>query len=139
MVTVPLADRLDIQELAANYAYYCDTRRYAEVDSVFAEDGVFDETVIGLPLCKGRTAIRDFFCGVDPVVQFIIHINGNHRIASYDGTRASGTCHLHAEGRFNGRDVRIFGYYADDYVKIDGRWSIQRRQLIEIAPSTGFA
>jgi hypothetical protein len=77
---IPVADRLDIQELVARYAFRCDTKRYAEISELFAPDGVWD-----------------------------------------------------------GSAIRILGYYADDYVKVDGQWLFARRTLVEIAPTTGLS
>lgn len=139
MSRVPVEDRLDIQEVGARYAFRCDTKRYDRVGELFTDDGVFDETVVGLPRCQTRAAIHEFFSGMaQSDLEFIIHINSNHQLTAFDGDTASGTSHLHAEGHFNGNDIRILGYYSDDYAKVEGRWLLRKRLLVEIAPSTGF-
>jgi hypothetical protein len=140
MPSIPVEDRLAIQEVGARYAVNCDTKRYSDMSELFAPDGTWDETVIGLPLCEGRAAVHEFFCGPGPTaVEFIHHTTSNHLINEFDGETARGTTHLYAEGRCFGNVIRVFGYYADDYIKIDGRWLFQHRQLVEIAPSSGFA
>jgi hypothetical protein len=100
---------------------------------------VFDETVIGMPLCENRAAIDALFCSMDQAdLDFLFHLNGNHRITGYSETTATATCHLLMEGHYLGRAIRIVGYYADEYRKITGQWLFRRRRLHEITLSTGF-
>jgi hypothetical protein len=138
MSAIPVEDRLDLQELVARYAFRCDTKLYSEIQHLFTDDGIFDETVIGLPLCTGRPAIHELFNNVGPAVDYLIHLNCNHQITAYNGTTANATSHLHVEGLMAGNQLRILGYYNDTYQKIDGAWLFKHRKLIEIAPSTGF-
>lgn len=139
MSAVPVGDRLEIQELVARYSLWTDTGDYDAVPALFAEDGTWDETVLGVPIAEGRAAIVATFgafagAGIDSVV----HINGAHQISAFDGDTASGTSHLHAEVAAGGQVVRILGYYDDDYVKVDGAWRFARRTLVELAPTTGL-
>ena len=139
MSNIPVEDRLGIQELAARYAFRCDTARYDEVGELFAEDGAWDETVVGLPLCEGREAIHEFFSSMAQAdLEWMIHVCGSHELTGFEGDSARGTVHLLCEGLFNGNLVRILGYYADEYAKVDGNWVFSHRKLVEIAPSTGF-
>lgn len=139
MPNVPVEDRLEIQELVARYAFFCDTKQYAGVDALFAEDGIFDESILGMPVVQGRAAIRELFVQTGMTVDFLIHLNCNHQISEFTGTTARGTAHLHAEGSLNGGNAfRILGYYDDDYVKTGDRWLIRHRKLVAIAPLAGF-
>jgi hypothetical protein len=79
MSAIPVEDRLDLQELVARYAFRCDTKLYSEIQHLFTDDGIFDETVIGLPLCTGRPAIHELFNNVGPAVDYLIHLNCNHQ------------------------------------------------------------
>ena len=135
---VPVEDRLKIQEVGARYAFRCDTEKYDSIAELFTDDGVWDETVLGLPRCEGRTMITDVFRQTGAAIEGLIHINSNHQITAFDGNTASATTHLLAEGRYNGNAIRIFGYYADDYAKVDGEWKFSHRKLFEILPSVGF-
>ena len=137
MRTIPVQVRLDLQALSARYAFRCDTKQYALVGELFTDGGVFDETVIGLPLCEGRAAIHALFTSMDGPVGFVFHMNGNHQVTAYDGATASATCHLHAEGVFHGSAFKILGYYVDDYAR-EGQWRFRKRKLVAIAPPTGF-
>ena len=139
MNRIPVEDRLEIQELVARYAFYCDTRQYDKIDPLFAADGVFDESILGIPVARGRAAIRELFEQSGAAVTYLIHLNCNHQISEFDGHRAVGTAHLHAEGVLNGANAfRILGYYADEYAKAAGRWLLRHRQLVAIAPLEGF-
>src|SRR4051812_3927893 len=140
MAVIPVADRLDIQDLVARYAYRCDTKDYDRVGELFAEHGSWDETAIGQPYCEGRTAIHGYFSGMGAakLVDYIIHTHSNHQIIDFAGDSASGTVHLHVEGCVFGNPIRILGYYADDYVRTGDTWLIKSRTLIEFGPSTGF-
>jgi hypothetical protein len=56
-----LTAKLDIQELAAKYAYYCDKTSWDQVLDLYTEDGVFDaETVYGR-VYSGRAELRGFY------------------------------------------------------------------------------
>ena len=139
MTTVPVTDRLDIQELVALYAFRTDTRDFDSVPELFAEDGVWDETVLGAPLCSGRDAIVAAFAALGAAnVDFVVHISGAHQIGTFSGETASGTSHLHAELMVDGHRVTVLGYYADDYVKVNGKWRFARRKLVELAPTSGL-
>lgn len=139
MQKIPVEDRLDIQELVARYAFFCDTKGYRHIDALFAEDGIFDESILGMPVVQGRAAIRELFSQTGSTVDFLIHLNCNHQLSEFDGSTARGTAHLHAEGSLNGGHAfRILGYYADDYVKSAGQWLLKHRKLVAIAPLQGF-
>lgn len=135
---VPIDDRLAIQDLVARYSYYCDTQQYQECAGLFAEDGQFDETVLGLPFGDGRAALDTTFRGMEGLIDYLIHLTSNHRISDFDGDRATGTVHVHVLGSYLGTDLQVLGYYTDDYVKQHGGWLFARRQLVEIAPSVGL-
>lgn len=138
MIPIPVEDRLELLDLIARYAFRCDTGRYGDISELFTADGVFDESVIGLPICTGRDAIAATFQAVGQGIEWLIHLNGNHQATGYDGTSATATCHLHVEGSVNGRAIRILGYYDDAYRKVEGRWLFERRTLVEIAPTVGM-
>ena len=139
MSTIPMEDRLEIQDLVARYTFHTDTKDYAAVPPLFADDAVWDESVLGAPPSEGREAIEETFANFESAgIDSVIHINGCHLISAHDGDRASGSSHLHAEIRAMGRTIRILGYYADDYVKVDGAWRFASRRLVELAPTEGL-
>ncbi len=135
MSKVPVEDRLDIQELVARYAFFCDTAQYDKIEGLFTEDGSFDESIIGMPAANGRAALRQLFMGEGGKAKFMIHLNCNHLLHSFSGNAASGTSHLHVEAMTDdGKVLRLFGYYDDTYAKLAGEWLLRSRKLVAIAP-----
>ena len=135
MSKIPVEDRLDIQELVARYAFLCDTAQYAKVETLFTDDGAFDESIIGMPVARGKAAIRQLFVEAGGGARYMIHLNGNHLIDTWSGDAASGTSHLHVEAMMNdGKFLRVLGYYDDDYAKVAGTWLLKSRKLVAIAP-----
>ena len=135
MNKVPVEDRLDIQEVVARYAFLCDTKQYERIGEVFADDAVFDESIIGMPVTRGKAAILALFVAQGGAAEFMIHLNGNHLISEYSESAASGTSHLHVEVLMkDGRQLHFYGYYADDYDKVAGRWLLKSRTLKAIGP-----
>lgn len=139
MTAMPIEDRIEIQDLVARYSFHTDVKDYAAVPPLFAEDGVWDESVLGAEPAVGRAAVEQAFAAFETAgIDSIIHVNGCHLISAYDGDTARGSSHVHAEIRVFGRTVRILGYYADEYVRTGGGWRFLRRQLVELAPTEGL-
>ena len=137
---IPTEDRLAIQELGAQYAFRCDTQQFEAIAELFTEDGVWDESVVGLPVGEGRLRINEVFRSfAGSGLEYVFHINCNHVLTEFDGQTARGTCHVYAFSRTDGAHTTVAGYYDDEYAKVDGAWRFQRRQLVEIAPSALLA
>lgn len=131
-----VADRIAIHDLVAAYSWLCDSKRFDGISELFAEHGVFDERVLGVPRCEGREAVRGLFHAMnDAEIPFVIHMISNERVSSYDGSLATGTCHLNAQGQINGNPLDVLGYYDDEYVKVDRRWLFSSRTLVALAPT----
>jgi hypothetical protein len=58
MPSIPVEDRFALQELSARCAVNCETKRYNDMSQPWAQDGTWDATIIGLPLCEGRRAMQ---------------------------------------------------------------------------------
>jgi hypothetical protein len=139
MNSIPTDDRLAIYELAGQYAFRCDTQQFDAIAELFTEDGVWDETVVGLPLGTGRAMIDEVFrANFDSGLEYVFHVNCNHLITAFDGDSARGTCHVYAFSRTNGTPAKVAGYYPDAYQKVDGAWRFRSRQLVEIAPTSAL-
>jgi hypothetical protein len=134
--SLTVGDRIAIHDLVAAYSWLCDTGELDDIPELFAEHGVFDEQVLGVPRCEGREAVKGLFHAMnDAEIPFIIHMISNERVSSYDGSQATGTCHLHAQGQVNGNPLDVFGYYADEYIKLDSRWLFSSRTLVALTPT----
>lgn len=132
---VSVEDRIAIHDLVAAYSWRCDTKNFDGISALFAEDGVWDEQVLGAPRCEGREAIHGLFHALnDADIPLAIHMISNERISDGDDTSAKGTCHLRTYGSVNGTPLDVIGYYDDEYTKIDGQWFFASRTLVGFTP-----
>jgi hypothetical protein len=129
-----------IRELTYRYSFYCDTKQWAAVAGLFAEDGVFDETVLGFPLLSGKEQLNAFFTGETVgTLDYGVHYVTNHFLTELGKANAKGICHLLFEGRLReGSRVKILGYIEDSYVRIDGNWLFRSRRLTTFDTPEGF-
>lgn len=123
----------DLQELQQIYARYCQAVDSNDAEAwagLFTADGIFDGSV----KLRGREEIRQFALARPARLagegwQRMQHWTANVVIAqSSDG--AAGRCYFMILGQREGEDrpsVIRFGTYADDLVRVDGEWLIQRR------------
>jgi hypothetical protein len=134
---INVEDRIAIHDLVAEYSWRCDTGNFDGIAELFAEDGVWDEQVLGAPRCEGREAIHGLFHALnDADIPFAEHIISNERVTAGDEHSATGTCHLRTGGAVNGTPLDVHGYYADTYVKVDGTWLFASRTLHGFTPPT---
>ena len=124
-----LEDKDEIRELMAAYCQALDACRFADVAALFAEDAVWT-TDYGE--AKGRKAIEEMFRSVVPVkgegpqrkhyiTNIIIKVDGDtaKSVSDYLIIRESGKDLIPVMG----------GTYKDKWVKRDGKWWFQRKEL----------
>ena len=123
---------LAITRLKHTYWHYNDTGlRGDEIAALFTEDGVWSNAELGH--YEGRDAIRDFFNGASAAIPFCAHV-GMNEIIDIDGDTAHARwrCLLPAtlveEGEKKSRLILID--YRDDFVRIDGRWFIEKLDIL---------
>jgi ketosteroid isomerase-like protein len=56
-----LTAKLDIQEMAAKYAHYCDHASWDQVVDLYTDDGVFDASTVYGKVYRGRAELLDFY------------------------------------------------------------------------------
>lgn len=143
MLSIPIDERVALQELVFLYPLFCDSHQFDETCALFTEDCIFDETSVGAHRVHSRTALRELFTLAGDRMGPFMHMCSNHLVSAYAGDTASGRCHVIAEGLFNidgeAKPFRIFGYYDDHYAKVDGRWLFNSRILKLLVPSQGAA
>ncbi len=141
MLSIPVEERLAIQELVALYAIFCDTHRFPKLVDLFVEDCDFDETSVGAPRATSKAVMAEMFRRAESRLGPVMHNCTSHVISEYDGNTAAGMCHVFAEGAYvmdGYKPFRIFGYYDDRYEKqADGRWYFKSRVLRTLIPSQG--
>jgi uncharacterized protein (TIGR02246 family) len=125
-----LEDKDTIREVMAAYCHALDACRFAEVASLFADDGVWT-TDYGE--ARGRAAIEAMLRGIVPVkgegpqrkhyiTNIIIKVTGDaaSSISDYLVVRESGPDLIPVMG----------GTYKDQWVRQDGTWRFQRKELV---------
>ena len=129
-----IADRLEIRELTARYAYYVDTFQTDKIMTLWADDAIFDESRVGTGLHVGAAGIRAFFEGLKKTVTHQAHLTSNHLIEELTETTAKGIVFSLVEAVTIAGNMRATVYYADDYVKQNGRWVFQSRVIHPLLP-----
>ncbi|BCJ50475.1 hypothetical protein Asp14428_19500 [Actinoplanes sp. NBRC 14428] len=136
-----VADRLDIIELTARYAFLLDTN---DIDTLLElwtdDDPVFDIEEFGLGKAVGKDQIRHYLeVAIYGQNENLCHLTTNHVINELGESSASGTCHVLALA-----DVRVGGssqasaFYRDEYVRQDGKWKFSYRKVFPLTrPEAG--
>ncbi|MGC1470738.1 MAG: nuclear transport factor 2 family protein [Sphingorhabdus sp.] len=119
-------DRLEsldaIRQLAAKYSLALDMR---DMDAMV---NLFEENVRVGKDASGRKALRAYMDGTlrSPFIGTSHHIGG-HIIEFDDPDHAHGICYSKNEHETGDEWVIMQMMYADDYVRVDGRWYFARR------------
>ena len=127
-----IANRLEIIELTAKYAYLLDTNQIDSLLDLWSDDDpTFDIEQFGLGKAIGKDQIRHYLeVAIYGQNENLCHLTTNHVINEIHESRASGTCHVLALA-----DVRAGGsssataYYKDQYVYESGMWKFSVRQV----------
>lgn len=140
MIKLSAEDRQQIHDVCHAYSFYCDSGQYLKCPELFTEDGVWDESCLGLPVANGIAEIRASFGAVRPGdLIYFIHYVTSIWIHEVDGDEAKAICYLRGEGCFrNGAEPIIRGYYDDVYVRSGDGWLLRRRKLVPFAPPSGW-
>ena len=121
-----LMDIQEIRDLKTQYALYCDDDYNPDgLAALFVENAVWDGGIFGRH--EGRAAIREFFAGVSDTIDFALHLTVGDKIdIDPSGKTAKGSWYVIMPGTFKGpQAVWVAGTYADEYVKVDGKWYFQ--------------
>lgn len=126
-----LADREEIRELTARYAFLVASKRSAA--GLFTDDGgfVFRKPDGEIGIARGRAALDDTFADILRAPNHNLPTVHNH-LLSIRGGEATGVCwiELHAaKANENGhsQDWRGSGYYEDVFRRENGRWKFVLR------------
>ncbi len=130
------ADRLAIRELVDAYAHCADRRDAEGQKSLFTEDTHFVVYMGGqgsepTQVLDGREALTPLFDDLNRY-QATMHFNGQSTVA-LDGDRATGESYCIAHHLFTDSGERklmvAWLRYADMFVKADGAWLFDERNL----------
>jgi ketosteroid isomerase-like protein len=126
-----LADLEEIKTLSYRYALGLDRFDIEGILSVFAPDGVFDMSSVGLPRMEGRESMREFFSQRTlQVMASQMHLFGNH-VIEFDGAdEAHATNYLFQDGYSKeGQRIQSHILNEDRYVRSADGWRISHRKL----------
>jgi 3-phenylpropionate/cinnamic acid dioxygenase small subunit len=132
-----LLARESIRDLVARYNSYGDSGRFDSLRDLFAEHAVMViNTSSGEPSTyQGRDSVMAIFTGARERVKeraqaagptYVRHFTATHQIDLVDDDHATGRCYF-AVIMNSGLDH--WGRYVDRYVRIDGDWKFEDRQV----------
>ncbi|WP_108260665.1 nuclear transport factor 2 family protein [Mangrovicoccus ximenensis] len=141
-----LLDREEIRALRLLYSALLDGGEAGRMGEVFTEDAEVAVTVgamTGLGEIKaGLAAAYEAFDTQKRGHFPFVHAIANHEITLTGPDTATGSCYLLdlvTDRPGAQHPVLLLGRYADDYVRVDGRWRIARSALDVIWPVDGAA
>ena len=124
-----LIAREQIRDAIARYAHFADGGRFAELTTLFAEDGTLE--IAGRPPLRGRAEILAFLESVKRTPEpgtspFIRHHVSSVRI-DVQGTDEATSASYFFVITENGPDH--WGRYRDDFVRVGDAWLFKRRRV----------
>lgn len=138
-VSIPLEDRIALQDLMTAYCYAVD--KLDDVPGIlalFTEDAVLDFRKIGLPLMNGHGDIQAFFDGVFADMSHHAHYITNFRPEVWDGDTAAMSAYVIGMGRAkDGNEVLVHVQYRFDCVRTAVGWKANRYSMFGMMPLPG--
>jgi hypothetical protein len=121
-----LADREEIRELTARYAFLVANKRSAA--ELFTDDGgfIFRKPDGEVGVARGRSALGDVFEDILRAPNHNLPTVHNH-LLSIEGDEATGVCWIELHAHKDGEDWRGAGYYEDVFRRENGRWKFVLR------------
>lgn len=125
-----VTDRLEIEDMLAEYCHIIDTQDIDRLDEIFSSDAFIDYTAMG-GIAGNLEQIKTFLKQALPAFSNTQHMIANYRI-KLDGDRATGRIMCFNPMEFNmpeqGNPVFFLGlWYVDEYVRTPTGWRIARR------------
>lgn len=129
-----LSDRIEIEDLIAEYADAIDTQQLDRLDQVFTPDAFIDYSAMGGAVGQ-YPEVKAFLAKALPVFMNTQHLIANYRIV-LDGDKATGKimCFNPMELNTGDKPLPVFFlglWYLDDYVRTGAGWRISRRSEIK--------
>lgn len=117
-----LLDREEIRELGLKYCHYMWQKDMRVVD-LYTEDGRYGDRA------SGRSALIDFYTGAFENVAYP-HPYAHNHVVEFDGPdHATGVCYNDLRFLDDGVMRIIAGFWADEYVSVDGAWKFKSRDF----------
>ena len=130
-----------IKQLKARYFRTMDTKDFAAMRKVFADDVVMDTSEAGGGVVEGADAFIEF---LEPTLRGVVTVHHGHmpEITITSPTTATGIWSMEDMLRFpDGTELHGYGHYHETYEKRDGTWRIKTSTLTrlrtDITPGAG--
>lgn len=130
-----------IRQLKARYCRMMDTKNWAGMRQVFADDLSMDTTASGGNVITGAD---DFMAFLQDAIGDVVTVHHCHmpEIDVLSPTTASGIWAMEDQLRFaDGTELSGYGHYHETYVKLSYGWRIQSSTLtrlrMDFTPGTG--
>ena len=125
-----ISDRLEIQELLADYSHAIDHRQWDALDEVFTPDALIDYSEMGGSVGDLRTT-KEFLAGAMTHFSSFQHMVATSKLA-FDGDTATGRtiCHNPMVLDIGNGQTHVFFcglWYRDKFVRTPAGWRIQER------------
>ena len=121
-----------IKQLKARYFRTMDTKDWAGMRQVFADDVEMDTTESGGGVVTGAD---DFLAFLQETIGDVVTVHHGHmpEIELTSSTTATGVWALEDMLRWpNGTELHGYGHYHEAYEKLDGEWKIARSRLTRL-------
>jgi uncharacterized protein (TIGR02246 family) len=131
-LTIVTDDIEAIKRLKARYCRTMDTKDWAAMRTLFADDVVVDTTESGGNVTSGAD---EFVAGLQIVIGDAITVHQCHtpEIDIASPTAASGIWAMEDMLRFvDGTELHGYGHYHETYEKLDGTWRIKTLKLTRL-------
>lgn len=119
------ADRA-IHRLIAEYCFFLDQRRLADLGALFAAEGIWEAPHAS---AKGPTAIHALLEDMIPNPPARRHFTTNVVIDETDEGAGAESYYLVIRDLGNGPQVTVAGSYIDNFVETENGWKFSHRQL----------
>ena len=127
------ADAIEaIKQLKARYFRTMDTKDWAAMRAVFADDVVVDTSTSGGGVVTGAD---EFLAFLAPTLQDVVTVHHGHmpEITLTSATTAAGIWSMEDMLRFpDGSELHGFGHYHETYEKAGGEWRITTLTLTRL-------
>lgn len=126
----------EIRQLTHKYFFAWDIDDIDMATNVFTEDGVNDESSLGVPyVVRGHAQLRSNYEEIRPTMTHSFHMVGGHIIDFDDDDHAHGTNVFDGVAILvGGQEVSGKHYFADTYVRTPEGWRIATRKAHTLMP-----
>jgi len=118
-------DLFEIHNLVAEISYMVDEHRWDDLPRLYAEDGVFDASLVGYPVVEGQAALRRH---METANHPLAHYTTNTVVKPIDADSANVVSMI--IGAWQNGDFSAGATYRDHVVRTPQGWRMKRRTVM---------